>query len=188
LAIGAVPLNLITNPAADVVVDMGSVARNCYTLNVPGTGNYINPDFFTFSTDGLFGNAAGSLGDIQLNYGVGSAAPLTITGRPVSAYGAPMTTVAYLGNGNFVDYDSIPPVSAFKTDSSLAKGAPISVDDIFCINLNPGHAWVQVTAVGNGSLNQGPSFRYRINSLLPYYGYEQTNADLGKGATCSTIW
>lgn len=202
LAVGATGLNMISSPVTDVVVEMGSVTRNCYTLIVPGTGGmYFSPEIYTFSTDILAGNAFGQIGDFQLNYNPGFSTPLTIGGGPVSTGSSlPMTTVAYLGNGDFVDYDYVPSTTAFQTDSGLAKGAPISVNDIFCIELvsipvsvGGGHAWIQVTNPGNGTLYAGPQFRYRVNGTLPYFAYEQTNADLGAPVSglpvsCSGSW
>ena len=200
LAVGAAALNLISSPVTDVVVEMGSVTRNCYTLNIPGgsLGGIIG-EIYTFSTDNLMTNIP-TVGDFQVNYTTGSSAPLTISGGPVSSNGPPMTTVAYLGNGNFADYDNVPPASAFQTTSGLAKGSPVSVNDIFCVKLvslpvsiGGGHAWLQVTNVGNGGSNIGPRFRYRVNGTYPYYAYEQTNADLGAPVsgvtyTCGTGW
>ncbi|HEV2352600.1 MAG TPA: hypothetical protein VGR89_00015 [Puia sp.] len=192
LAIGATGLDLVTAPVTDVVVDMGSVTRNCYTLNV--SGGYSLNEIYTFSTDNLLNNSPGANGDFTTNYSAGFSSPLTIIGStPVAALPVTNASVAYLGNGDFVDYDFVPPVSAFKTDSSLAKGAPVSLGDIFCLQLlsmpavvGGGHAWIQVTNLGNGTLYVGPSFRYRVNSILPYFGYEQTAPD--QGATCSTSW
>lgn len=194
LAIGASALNMVSAPVTDVVVEMGSVTRNCYTLNVPGGS--VSPEIFTFSTDSLLN--APALGDFQVYFPIGGSTPVTIAGGPVSSSGPPLPNVAYLGNGNFVDYDYVPSASSFQTDSSLAKGAPISMNDIFCLKLvsmptgvGGGHAWIQVTNLGNGTLYVGPSFRYRVNSTAPYYGYERTNADSGvpiSGVTytCST--
>lgn len=194
LAIGAAGLNLLSSAVSNVVVDMGSVTRNCYTLNVPGTGNYYTTDIYTFATDNLIGNTCTG-GDFYFNYSIGSNAPLTISSGPLTSCGAPLTSIAYLGNGNFVDYDYVPPASAFQTDSSVAKGSPVSVNDIFCLKLlsvpatGGGHAWLQVTGVPQTLVTGGtvgPTFRYRVNSTLPYYGYEQTTADLTN--TCSTSY
>ncbi len=197
LAVGATGLNMFSAPVTDVVIEMGSVTRNCYTLNVPGgsLGGAVG-EIYTFSTDSLLTNSP-VLGDLQVNFNTGSTAPLTISGGPVSITGGapfpPLPNLAYLGNGNFLDYDYIPPASAFQTTSDLAKGAPISVNDIFClklvslpVNIGGGHAWIQVTNLGNGVSIIGPSFRYRVNGTLPYFAYEQTSADIA--ATCSTSW
>jgi len=199
LAVGATGLNMISAPVTDVLLEMGSVTRNCYTLNVAGGGNFYNTDIYTFTTDNLIGNAAGVAGDFQFNYSVGSSNPLTLTGGPASLSGPPLPNIAYLGNGNLVDFDYLPSASAFVTTSDLAKGSPLSLGDIFCIELlspvtvygvpvtaTGGHAWLQITNLGNGTLYVGPSFRYRVNSTLPYYGYEQTLPD--QAATCSTSW
>jgi hypothetical protein len=203
LAVGAVGLNMVSAPVTDVVIEMGSVTRTCYTLNFPTVGDIYNPDVFIFSSDNLLGNDPGGLGDLQINYAPFSpTTPLTISG-PVTGVGLPITmaNVAYLGNGNFVDYDYVPPGSAFQTNSGLAKGAPISVDDIFCIDLlsipvsvGGGHAWMQVTNTGTGAPSAvGAQFRYRVNSTAPYFGYEQTNADLSAPVSalpvsCNGAW
>ncbi|HJT24230.1 MAG TPA: hypothetical protein VJ873_06615, partial [bacterium] len=183
------------------VIDMGSVTRNCYTLNIPGSslGGALG-EIYVFSTDNLMTNSP-STGDFQVNYNsIPPSGPLTIFGGPVSSNGPPMANLAYLGNGDFADFDYVPPASSFQTTSALAKGSPVSVNDIFCLKLvslpvsiGGGHAWIQVTNVGNGGSNIGPQFRYRINSNYPYFAYEQTPADLNAPvsavtATCSSSW
>lgn len=203
LAIGAAGLNMVSAPVTDVVVEMGSVTRNCYTLDVPGIGNYQSQDFFTFETDNLIGNSFGQMSDFQFNYGIGSTTPLTISGGSVTI-GSSLSfpNIAYLGNGNLVDFDYVPAASAFVTDSGTAKGAPIATGDVFCIGLlspvtqigvtvalTGAHAWFQVTALatpGVGIPGTGPSFRYRVNSTVPYYGYERTAPDTAN--SCSTLW
>ena len=207
LAIGAAEINA-TNTAAisQLVVEMGSVTRNCYTLNIPG--GYFGGVNYVFLSDSI-PTTISTPGDIQLNYSAGSNNPLTITSNqyvptptppptpiptptplptPVpTATPAPIPAVAYLGNGNFVDFDMVPPANKFFFNSNLAKGAPVSVGDIFCIGLsNGGHAWLQVTALGNGTLYVGPKFRYRINTTKPFYAYEQTTSDTNN--TCSGAW
>ncbi len=192
LAIGAAGLNMVSAPVTDVVLEMGSVTRNCYSINM--SGGDITNEIYTFSTDNLLNNSPGANGDFTTNFSAGFFSPLTIIGStPVAALPVTNASVAYLGNGDFVDYDYIPPVSAFKTDSSLAKGAPVAVNDIFCLELlsmpatvGGGHAWIQVTNLGNGTLYVGPTFRFRLNSTLPYFGYERTAPDTAN--TCNTSW
>lgn len=183
LAIGAVGLTGLASPVSDLVVEMGSVTRNCYTLNVPGGDS---GETYEFATDNLPASIVSGGGmDIQMNYYAGFNYPLTIT----TAQGAtgPIPDIAYLGNGDFVDYDFVPSAPQFFNNSFLAKGAPVTIGDIFCISLSTGgHAWFQVTALGNGTLYAGPKFRYRINSISTYYGYEQTVPDIAN--TCSTLW
>src|SRR5581483_1017228 len=187
LVVGAVGMNLLSLPVSNIVVEMGSVARTCYTLNV--SGGSFGGEGYTFSTDTLYTNSplTGPTYDFNLNYSAGSSNPVTIADS--QGVLAPLRTVAYLGNGNLVDYDYLPSASAFQINSDLAKGSPVSIGDIFCLSLGsiPGaHAWIQVTNLGNGINYVGPQFRYRVTSLLPYYGYEQTGADIANA--CSTMW
>ncbi|HEY5039703.1 MAG TPA: hypothetical protein VIJ93_11575, partial [bacterium] len=158
-----------------------------YTLNISG-GDF-GGEIYTFSTDTLYVNTplTGPLYDFQSNFSAGSSTPLTLL--DAQGVAAPLNTIAYLGNGNFVDFDYVPSASAFHSSSDLAKGAPVSIGDIFCLSLGSipgGHAWIQVTNLGNGTFYVGPQFRYRVNGLLPYYAYDRTLADVGNG--CSTIW
>jgi len=88
-------------------------------------------------------------------------------------------TVAYLGNGNFVNYLQIPTTFAESSSTSKSQFAtgPSSMapGDVYCVKLSGGgHAWLQVVSVSAA----GPAFVYRVNTTLPYCGYEQTTADL----------
>jgi hypothetical protein len=185
LAVGAVVLNLVTAPPDQLIVDLGSVTRTCYTLNVPG-GFFPGPESYNFVADNLV-TVGGPGYDFRFNYSAGSSVPLTISDAQGTL--APANTVAYLGNGELVDFDYVPSISSFQSDSSLAKGAPVSINDVFCLSLGTipgGHAWFQVTNLGNGTLYQGPQFRYRVNDLVPYFAYERTATDVA--SACSTLW
>jgi hypothetical protein len=185
LAVGATKIDLSLNtPVNGIQVELGSVTRTCYVLNVSGgssgsTYNFMS-DVFTF------GLQTGPAYDIQVNYSAGLGNPLTI----LNAQSPPVASIAYLGNGNLVDHNFVPlSPTAFQTNSALAKGAPLAVGDIFCIKPNSipgGHAWVQVVQLGNGVMYVGPIFRYRVNSLIPHYEYDRTTADTG--STCGGGW
>ena len=56
--------------------------------------------------------------------------------------------------------------------------------DVYCVLLGTGgHAWMQINNQGVTGTT-GPSFRFRVNTNLPYYAYEQTTAD--KNVNCLT--
>lgn len=181
LALGAADIDFTsTVPVSELVVDMGSVTRTCYyTYNTSFSGNY------GFAGDAI-GSTTSAVMDISYNTPAGISVPASI----FSANPTPIPNIAYMGNGNFVDYDYVPPDANFTTTSAVAKlSGPISIGDIFCIKLQSipnGHAWVQITNPGNGSFYIGPFFRYRVNSSSPYYAYERTQADIN--GTCSTTW
>ncbi len=176
LAIGAAEIDLASSyPVSDVVVEMGSVTRTCYyTYGTSFSSNY------NFATDSV---GVSAVSDITWNTPAGAGGPVTLN----DPNAVPVSTIAYLGNGHFVDFDKVPPDSQFNTTSAIAKtSGPVQIGDIYCIKLKsiPGaHAWIQITNPGSGTLYIGPFFRFRINSLFPYYAYERTAADtLG---TCS---
>jgi hypothetical protein len=201
LAIGATTLNMLTAPVTDVVVEMGSVTRNCYFVNEK-TGLYgNNGSTYGFSTDTL--NNALLTGGYDIGVSFDSSAYLFVDAQADST-GA-RSSIAYLGNGNYVDYDRTPPNNSYffvnsgtakqyAVSQNYASAAPtteLQVGDIYYVLLStiPGaHAWIQVTDPGQYSANggYGPSFRFRVNSNLPYYGYERTTADLDN--TCSTTY
>jgi hypothetical protein len=189
LAIGACGIVIGSSPVTNVIVEMGSVTRNCYTLTPP-TGGYTIATY-SFKTDVLSSGITTGFGQ-DFSYYTPSA---MITAQPVTimdaqGFATPLNTVAYLGNGDFVDYDFVPPDSSFTTDSYKAKdNQPMQVGDIFCIKLGTipgGHAWIQPAFTGYAYVGQAPRFRYRVNSSLPYFAYEQTLADAA--STCSGTW
>jgi len=195
LAIGAAVIDL--SGAANttgVTVNLGSVARNCYyTNNLSSLAAS-----YSFETDSLLNG--------QQSTGYDTAVSLAGAGfQFVDAQGnstGALSSIAFLGNGELVDHDSLPPNNTyFATTSGAAKQFAIAngtagpavtnnleVNDIYLIdlrNISGGHAWVQVTSAGAiGSV--GPSFCFRVNTSVPYYAYEQTTADVANG--CSTFW
>jgi hypothetical protein len=177
---------------------MGSVARTCYVFDGAATtgpatilSQYLYGGFnFDFNDDAV---GSGKLPDLVLMNCVGCA-DNNFYFQYYSALGIPVSMVSYLGNGNLVDYDYVPPASSFKTDSNTAKGGPVSTlaaGDIYCVKLLslPGaYAWMQVTdpatpACPACAATLLPSFRYRINNGDNFYGYYQTSADLN--GTCA---
>jgi hypothetical protein len=188
LAVGAMALDSVNKGSTDEnpVVEMGSVTRTCY---VTYETNYLysTGSTYTFSTDNLLAYTAFvTNADIAFNCPSGSF-------YMEEASGNSLNSIAYLGNGRLVDYDFVPPNSQFYFQSVQAKsaaGAPVStleLNDVYCVKLNsmPGHAWVQITDPGTMGTT-GPSFRFRVNSILPYYAYDETGADSQN--TCSTQW
>ncbi len=88
-------------------------------------------------------------------------------------------TIAYMGNGHFLNYLQLP--TTFSESSSASKSqfatGPNSMapGDVYCVKLLAGgYAWLQVSSVSAA----GPNFVYRVNTTQPYCGYEQTVADL----------
>jgi hypothetical protein len=207
LAVGAVGLDMISSPVTNVVVDMGSVTRTCYFVNEkPGLYGE-TASTYGFATDALVNQAEkiSGLYDIGVSLDTAINQYQIIDAQGATAYPV-RYSIAYLGNGNFVDHDRIPPnTSYFFTNSGAAKqyamsvglapAAPttdVQVGDIYYIllsSINNGQAWVQVTDPGFPSTissGYGLSFRFRVNSTLPYFGYEQTTAD--QTNSCSPSW
>jgi len=204
LAIGATMLNLLSAPTTDVVVEMGSVTRNCYFVNekLGGYGN--TGSSYAFQTDNLFNQVTAGY-DISISLIIPSASYLIVDAQGTSLWPV-RWSIAYLGNGNFVDHDVRPLDNYFFPNSGTAKqyaisngSAPaaattqIQTGDIYCVltsaSLNYATAWVQFTDPGNYTTlvgGYGPSFRYRVNGTSPYYGYQSTGAAVSN--TCSTLW
>jgi DNA-binding beta-propeller fold protein YncE len=89
------------------------------------------------------------------------------------------STIAYMGNGSFLNYLQLPTTfsnSSSASKSQFAKGpSSMAPGDVYCVKLlAAGYAWLQVTSVSAA----GPCFVYRVNTTVPYCGYEQTTADL----------
>ena len=181
LAIGATEIDLTGSlPVTDIVVQLGSVIRNCYNVN---TATYSGA---TLGVNGnTFVNSATTYGPYDFAIGaVGTGFQIVDAEGNTGPYNA--ATVAYLGNGDYVDFDKVPPDTDFYSQSSaskLAAGVPVTtaqVNDIYCVKLLTvpnGHAWVQIKSAGLPALS-GATLNFRVNDSLPFFGYYQTAADL----------
>jgi hypothetical protein len=194
LAIGATKIDLASaSPVTDMVVEMGSVTRNCYYVNDALSYAYYT---YGFKNDTLANSlTTGPSYDLQVEYqGLTSGAYVFYLADASGNTPTP-NSIAYMGTGKLVDYDKVPADSQFGAASTLTKTAAMGVTttsfvesgDIYCIKLNTisgGHAWIQI--VNPGSFPTCSTFIFRTNSSLPYYGYEQTAADVT--STCSGTW
>jgi hypothetical protein len=166
--------NLIAAGAATlsggtVPVTLGPVNKPVYQITL-GAGKAFNFESYTTSTAGA--NTAPGMDAICKISSDG-------TGFELDDSALANDTIAYLGNGNFVNYLQLPSTFAESSSSSKSQFAtgPSSMapGDVYCVKLSGGgHAWLQVVSVGAA----GPVFVYRVNTSLPYCGYEQTTADL----------
>jgi hypothetical protein len=183
--IGATALTDVVN---GVTVDMGSLVRNCYSFaaNSSFSCDDTPQAFFGFNAEqvstsnntlvydmewvGLKDSSSNCTGGYDLEDGSTGTA----------------NSIAYLGNGKLVNFDTVPPDASFESDGGLAKsnaGVPttiIAAGDIFCVKLlgeTPiGHAWVLFN--GAGSALVSPSFVYRVrNDAIPYYQLDVTAED-----------
>jgi sugar lactone lactonase YvrE len=179
LALGAVQMDVSSQPSSQVVIEMGSLVRNCYNQN---TSAFLDGSFFSF------GN--GTLADAAT---IVSTAPYDVqfiqTAGVFQMYALNGASVAYMGNGNLVNFAMAPANGAVTASaaSKQAAGAAVTTlqaGDVYCFYLpNPSaHLWVQIT--NTGSTTAGPSFVFRGNTTLPYYAYQQTPADLA--GPCAT--
>jgi hypothetical protein len=191
LALGAVGLDFINGGTGNVTVEMGSITRTCYNLDELTNGLGGTGAVYGFATDTLFNQLAmGPQYDIAiLQTGTGYS---FADGQNVTPT---LKSIAYLGNGDLLDYDRVPPDSSFFTTSTQAKGGAVSIvesGDIYCFKLStmPGFAWAEITDAGlfvaGAPGSYGPSFEFRTNQTKPYYAYDETAADSGN--TCSTTW
>src|SRR5665213_1804017 len=167
LALGAVEMNITAQSAGPVTVEMGSVVRNCYNIN---TAVYNAGSYFTFETDAL-ANAATVVS--PTGYDV-NFLPVTVgstVGFQMNALGA--DTVAYLGNGNLVNFAAAPSGGYLASSGAAKHAAGVSVTllqagDIYCVLLGGGgHVWLQVISAGSAS--SGPLFFFRVNTTCLLY-------------------
>ncbi len=176
LAIGAGILDISPQGGA-LTIELGSVNRNCYmvdTQNFPGGSSYL----FGASSQIIDGPNTTS-DDIWLNP-VGSGFQIV----PLQSG----QLIAYMGNGDLVNFASVPPSASFYSSSNSAKSAAgssvtlLQSGDVYCAELlSGGHAWIQIINPGlQGSY--GPSFRFRFNGTLSYYAYDRTASDIA--GTC----
>jgi hypothetical protein len=195
LALGATAFDFGTGLASGgLMVEMGSVTRNCYFTDEsrnPGANNPYNAgSAYTFNTDTLVPGTTLGGPDIAFDCPLGPYLMEEAVNAVPTA-----DSIAYMGNGDMVDYDGVPPGSGFfpySTQSKAALGAPVSTlqaGDVYCVkagSLKGGYAWVQITDPGL-MYSTGPSFRFRVNTTFQYYAYQQTAADL-PGGVCSPNW
>jgi hypothetical protein len=194
LAVGAVEVDP-SAPANNLTVELGSVTRNCYFVDESRNTTFSRGSAYGFQNDQLFGtNTFGTGFDIGFDCPLG---PFYMIEAQDNYPNPALKAIAYLGNGQLVDFDGVPPDSdffPFSTQAKKAKGAPVSTleaNDVYCVKLGtrPGYAWVQITAPGVMGTT-GPSFRFRVNGTKLYYSYDETAAD-GTGTTstgCNFNW
>ncbi len=186
LALGAVQSDINAGGVSDIWVTMGSVIRNCYSVDtssygVSTAGVTATTTYFSFWSDALSTSLTSS-SDISVTFSGG----FSFTAQNGDG-------IAYLGNGPMVNFDTVPATVAFVSSSIAAKQAAgvsptyLQAGDVYCVSLVAGgvggHAWVQVV-----NPNQpfglfppgptGPKFLFRVNTTLPYYAYDPTQADV----------
>ncbi len=179
LAIGAAQMDLSSQPSSQVVIEMGSLVRNCYNLN---TASFLDGSFFSFGNEVLADAATitSTTGyDVQFIQAAGIFQMYALNGA----------SVVYMGNGNLVNFAMAPANGAVTASaaSKQAAGAAVTTlqaGDVYCFYLPsaPAHLWVQIT--NPGSTTAGPSFVFRGNQTASYYAYTQTPADLA--GPCAT--
>jgi hypothetical protein len=170
IAVGATTLTGGTVP-----VTLGPVNKPVYEVNPLGVGQAFGFESDTTVSEGMTVAATTPGLDVECNNSSDG------TGFELDNALLTINSIAYMGNGNFVDYLQLPATTAFATSSSLAKAqvvktgsAALAPGDVYCAKLSgTGYAWLQITGVSAA----GPAFVYRVNTTLPYCGYEQTTAD-----------
>jgi hypothetical protein len=129
LAIGAAPV-VSTSGVPIVNVELGSLLRTCYDIN---GANFPLGYAFGFSADNIDSNNAGTdTGnglDIAFGPGIGNGSG-QFAFQDASSSGVTFEDIAYLGNGNLVDFDKVPPDSSFYVRSIDAKAGGIVVSEL----------------------------------------------------------
>ena len=146
LALGAVQTDVSSQPSTQVVVEMGSLVRNCYNLN---TSSFVDGSLFSFG-NGTLADAATIVSttgyDMQLIQTAGIFQMYALNGA----------TVAYMGNGNLVNFAMAPANGAVTASaaSKQAAGAPVTTlqaGDVYCFYIPSAtaHLWLQITNPGS---------------------------------------
>src|ERR1700722_122098 len=171
LAIGAARV-VSTSGVPIVTVELGSIGRPCYDISGAGVSfGYA----FGFSSDNIVdSNSANGAGlDIAFDSTVISDSNVF---RVKDASTGTSPDIAFLGNGNLVDFDVVPADSAFQS-----IGGVLHTGDVFFVKLSTipnAHAWIQITNPGSwGNAGPSPSFVYRVSTSKSYYAYETTVFD-----------
>jgi hypothetical protein len=182
LAVGAVQLDMSNATSGmAVTVLMGSVNRQCYMLPAYLYSYYDLADHIVACNST---NADTSVGNGNANCQLQDP-----SGN---------NSIAYLGNGNLVNFDYIPASGLFTASSDQSKslvvnasskavsgaGLDLQTGDIYCIqltSLSGAYAWIQVTSPGNAAQYNGPNLIFRV-STNPYFSYYQTPADIAAQA------
>jgi hypothetical protein len=218
LAVGAVGLDYINGGSVNATVEMGSILRTCYQTDgtLLDSPNFLNDAEYAYGFDtdvtGV-GSTAGTPFDIaflpvtvsvtSVLFQIADASAILLP--PPNPTRGPILTplnaksIAYLGNGDLLDYDFVPPDADFFQTSGQAKASAavttLESGDIYCVKtatMPGGHAWIEIidpgalTTGGAAPTGNGTSFEFRVNRNHPYYAYDETAADAGN--TCSTTW
>lgn len=126
LAVGAMPLGLSEGGTeANVSIELGSVNRNCYYLrNSVGINDYgVGFDAQFINTNSMIpASSYASNLDVVLGYDTGYGGNY-IVDAGASPLGVPdySNSIAYLGNGDLIDFDYVPPTTNFYYTSWTAK-------------------------------------------------------------------
>ena len=181
LALGAVVTDVTAGGVSDIGVTMGSLVSNCYSVDTSSLWATVGGAYYTFQTDTLSTVSAGS------DLGV-----VTVGGGQFGLTAQGTNSIAYLGNGPLINFDTVPPPAAFTSSSVLAKTLAgvspsyLQSNDVYCISLGAGGAngsvWLQVVNPNQpfGLIPPGPTgpkFSYRLNKTLSFFSFDQTSAD-----------
>jgi hypothetical protein len=172
LAVGAT-----ASAGTDGSVTLGPLNKSFYQVSNLAAGDAFG--FENDTTEFVGVNTASTIADLDVVCnGVGG------TGYALENPSFANNTVAYMGNGDFVNYLNVPPITSFSNSSSTSKKAvlggnaqPVAVGDVYCVKiLTGGYAWLQITNAGVVGVS-GPSFVFRLNTTKNYCGYEQSKVD-----------
>ncbi len=181
--------------SAGVTIEMGSLVRSCYAVNpsfyfscsgIGGVGGE-GQGLFGFNSDFIAWNAQTKTYDMEWTALQDVNSNCLGTYDLKDGWTGSAKSLAYLGNGELVNFDTVPPDSNFYANGAAAKlaaGAPattLATGDVYCVKLQGGtavgHAWVLFTNAGDAA--DSPSFVYRVqNKDIPYYAYDQTTTDV----------
>jgi hypothetical protein len=156
VAIGATSFSSATVP-----VTLGPMNKSVYQVSPFSTGQIFNFQTDTFGSTGLTPTPT-----VVAGFDVYSKT--TSTGYEIDNAALTNSTIAYMGNGDFLKFLQLPPASAFQITSTASKAlssttTDVALGDVYCVKLTGGgYAWLQITSVG---ATVGPSFVGLLQNL-----------------------
>lgn len=159
----------------------------CYEAGLDNLGSTMAlPDLFTFDTHASAGSTIITTADVQCL--LNAAAPPSLY---FTSYLTSPALFAYLGNGDLVDFTTVPLSAAFHLNTLTAKRAALGssavmeVGDVYAVRISATTlAWVQVTQVSNTAPATSADICFRTNR----HGYRYLKFDVTAygDANCNT--
>jgi hypothetical protein len=134
---------------------LGRLDTNCYQ-------GYMNRCVTLTSGNGYSFDRSTGIADDQADCDIA----VDTTGALVNNAAPTQPFIAYLGNGDMLYFTQLPADGRWYTSSAAAKGAPVSVGDVFVVKAltkTDAYAWMQVDYAYSDTYNYEYGFVFRYN-------------------------